>query len=502
MLPPSRQRADYADTEVAVVVSVAWAGRRWYLSDRVLTDGKWSAEPGLVEVPELSDEISLEPGGDAGVTVPIALCLPAERVQDYLDRGYDFADIGLEVAWVWHRDGQLVHAWGAREVRAEGYAIEAVHDDPEQPAGYLSCTLEDSPYRTARPVVPWSWYVGPETWIDAPEDVSDRYPLVLGRPDPEAVGGGPPAPVVDVSTHAGVSTNKLLIVSVGWCATRLVRVLDNQGNSALLGIDYQADALGQTCAVVDIIGSSLDDTLGTTYTTAWTKGPALAPYGRYSPLDLASYLLHLGGADLDGPEWSGLARLLELRMGGFIDDPETRAWEVARDMMTGLPVTMRRARNGWAPVLLDPYLGPRLVSHTWAEGGPYRRVSAWAGTGMDRVGQVEVSGDASEVRVGFTAERDAALPHAWVRHLPEQQEADVQSSWAWDASTRRRQASWAARIGALGWEAAAYQVPAGFGRAQAGDWIYLPEEKRYAVVQRRTLSGGVWDYTLARPRAR
>ena len=497
----SKGRTDYDDVQVAAVLSVTWAGRTWYLATRSLVGSKFAADPGLVEEPTITDEISLEAGGDVGASFPVAFCLPAVRVQDLIDAGYDLEDITLELAIVWHRDGQLVHEWAAREVRAVGYAIEAVHDDPEQPAGYIACTLEDSPYRTERPVVPFSWEITLDTFNFAP-DFDVRYPWVLGRPAPAGEQGGPPAPVVLQVISGAALVNSKIMVSVGWSVASQVKVHDSEGNSEVASIVYEQDGLGQTCALVDLSTTSLDDTLGVTYTTAWTEGPALTPYGDSDPLSIAAYLLAIGGADIDIPAWISSSRLLDLEMGGYIDDPDSRAWEVARNLLSGLPVTMRRARDGWAPVLLDPYLAKQVCSTTWDEDGPYRRVSSWAGAGAARVGQVEVSADVSDLRIGSTPARDAALPHSWVRHLDGLQEVGLQTAWSWTASTRYRLASWAARIGAMGWEAAAYQVPASFGRVQAGEWVQLSSDKTYAIVQRRSLADGVWDYTLARPRAR
>lgn len=502
MLGPAIAHTDFRDVQVAAVVSATWAGRTWRLATRGLTGDKFHADPGLLEVPDLSDEVSLSPGGDVGVSVPVAFVLPAINVATYIAAGFDLEDLDIEIAWVWHRDGVLVHEWAARDVRAEGHAIEAVHGDPTQPTGYIACTVEDSPYRTERPLARWTWAVSADTWPDSPEQ-GERYPLALGRPDPNAVGGGPRAPVLTQITGGGSTTNSTVLVSIGWCRSRFVTLIDSDGASEVFDITYTQDGLGQTCAIVDVgSAGTISIADGTTYTSAWTAGAALAPHGRTDPMSLASYLLSLGGADIDLAEWLSLSGLLDLEMGGYIDDPESRAWEVARDVLTGLPVTMRRARDGWAPVLLDPHLAARVAAETWTDNGPYRRVSSWSGVEDSRIARVEVSGEAGEVLVGDSADRDAALPHAWIRHLKRLGETALQASWSWVLATQYRQASWAARMGAMAWEAAAWQVPAAWGRQAAGRWVYIAADKRYALVQRRTLAGGVWDYTLVRPRGR
>lgn len=500
MLGPTTGQTDYRDVQVAVVVSVSWLGRTWRLGTHALSGPAIEVVPGLVEVPDISDEISLEPGGDIGVSVPVAFVLPAVDVGALVAGGADLHDLTLEVAWVWHRDGALVHDWAARDVRASGYAIEAVHGDPALPAGYIACTVEDSPYRTERPLARWSWAVSDDTWPDSPE-IGARYPLVLGRPAPNGEEGGPPAPVL---TQIGAGPNNdAVLVSIGWCRAQRVTLVDSDGASEAFDITYTQDKLGQLCAIVSVgSAGTIDTSNGITYTSAWTEGPALAPYGRSGPMDLAAWLLSIGGANIDLPVWLSMATRMKLEMGGYLDDPESRAWEVARDLLTGLPVTMRRARDGWAPVMLDPHMARSAASESWPAGGPWRRVSAWAGVGESRIGRVEVEATPGVVTVGAGRAYDAALPHAWVRHLADLQEASPQASWSWLAATRCRQASWAARIGAMGWEASAWQAPPEWGRRLAGQWVYLPDEGRYAIVQRRTLVDGVWDYTLARPRGR
>ena len=493
--------ADHLDVEVSAVVSVTWAGRTWRLSSRALSGSDVEIDPGLLEVPDIDDEISLESGGDVGTSATIAFVLPAVSVSTYIAAGYDLIDLTAEVALVWHRRGTLLHGWAARELRAQGDAGDPQWGDPGQPAGWIACSIEDSPYRVQRQISRQTWQVSAQTWPSATA-VGARYPLPIGKPDPSGVGGGPPAPVVE--ENAATLDNETALVSIGWCLASQVKLIDDADPplSAVLNISYQADGLGQICATVDLIGSGLTVAPGTEYTSAWTKGAAMSPLGGRGALHVAAYLLALGGADLDLAEWARVAELLSLPAGGYVDDPDSEPWEVARELLTGLTVTMRRSREGWAPVLLDPHLAPQLFSETWRDGGPWRRTSAWTQTGDSRVTRVSVLSDASEISAGMTAARDAGLPHAWGRHLPRQQEAGESPSWSWSAITDYRALAWQARIGAFGWEAASYQVPPQWGRARSGDWIYLASDARYALVQRRSLIDGIWDYTLVRPAGR
>ena len=62
MIGPTSPQTDYLDAQVAVVASVTWAGRTWRLSDRELSGVGMAADPGLLEAPDVSAEISLSPG--------------------------------------------------------------------------------------------------------------------------------------------------------------------------------------------------------------------------------------------------------------------------------------------------------------------------------------------------------------------------------------------------------------------------------------------------------
>ena len=494
MLGPTQPISDYRDTDIAVIVTVKWAGRTWYLSSQEITGDDFHALPGLLDIPDVDDEISLS-SVDAGVTVPIGVVLPIV-VADYVGAGHDLADMTAEIAWVWHRRGVMAHPWSARDVRAEGDLDDPQYGDPSMPTGWVGASVVDSPYRTVRPIVRRTWAVTSTTWPSAPDDSMDeRYPLVIGAPDPQVTGEGPPAIVVEVSgTDA-----QTVVVSIGWCLATFCTIVDGDGASVTLPIEYRSDGLGQTCAVCDVSGSGATIDLTSTFTSAWDADPALTPFGSTSPIHVAAYLLSLGGADIDLPEWVRTGALLGLSVAGWVDDPDTQGWEVARDILQGLPVSTRRDRDGWSPVLIDPALASSLYEHTWTDSGPWRRASSWQGTGDTRITRAEVTSPASETVAGASTVPDAPLPHAWARHLPRQSESSVTSSWSWSETTDRRAVGWSLRIGALGWVAAAWGVPAPWARARSGDFVYLSDLNRYVQIQRRTVKDGIVDYTTIAP---
>ena len=143
MIGPWSPAADLLDAQSAAVVSVTWAGRIWRLSSVALT-GDAHIDPGLVEIPDLDDEISIESGGDVGATASIAVVLPCISIADYTAAGYDPTDITAEIAIVYHRGGVLLHKWAARDVRLSGWAMEPEWGYPprcsQRPPETLTCS--------------------------------------------------------------------------------------------------------------------------------------------------------------------------------------------------------------------------------------------------------------------------------------------------------------------------------------------------------------------------
>lgn len=501
---PHIDLTDIRDAQVAVIVSVAWAGRTWSIGNiEVVVGTERHILPGLLEVPEITDAIDLSGGGADAVSVSLSLALPAEDIASLVAAGFDLIDAQAEVSLVWHRGGVALHSWAARHVVADGDLRAGHYGAPDKPAGWIAATVEDSPYVREVPLVAQSAEVSASTWSGSP-DMGARYPLVFGRIGPLYGNqeGYPQAPVVEEA--AGVPIT--VLVSSGYCVGTQVYLLASDGTGDTFPIAYRADGLGQVCAVVDLTAYGGAMTLTGSFQSLWLAGqPALCPFDSVdaTAVHLAAYLLALGGADLDLPEWIRIGCALRISVAGYTDDAKARAWEPARDLIAGLPIGVHRGDCGWAPVLLDPHGARDRVVARVREGDCWRRASQWqTEEGTARVARVEVSYVQVAVRVGAGAAFDGPRPHAWVRHLPRPSEASVSLSWAIQSAAAHHAAAWLARSQALGWRVSAWQVAPCHALVRAGEWVELIETSgatRYALVMRRTLSGGIWDYALAVP---
>lgn len=496
---PHIDPTDLREAHVAVVVTVSWAGRTWRLGDRelTLTSGE-HVLPGLMETPEITDEIDLGGGGGDAVSVSLSLSLPGEDVPALVAVGYDLQDATAEVSLCWHRDGVAVHAWAARHVVAEGDLVAGHDGAPDQPPGWIGASLEDSPYRREAPLVPWGAEVTATTWPTSTAATGTRIPRVFGAPGADAEV---PAPILTVAA-GNVSR---VAVNQTHCRATQVTIVDSAGAAYLGTIEYVVDGLSQRIASVDITGAIAPFSFTSTYTSSWTAGAAETPLGTAAaPLLVAASILAAGGADIDLPEWVRVGTYLGGECAGYIDDPQARAWEVARDLIGPLPVAIHRGDGGWAPVILDPATARDRTVARVREGEDWRRTSQWQteeGPGA-RVARVEATWSGGSVRVGAGTAYDGPRPHAWVRHLPRLSEGSQSLPWASTAAGAYRSAGWLARSQALGWRASAWQVPPCATLVRAGEWVELIDSAgttHYALVTRRTLSGGIWDYTLAIP---
>ena len=498
---------DLREVQAVVVVSVSWCGRTWRLSSRSLEfSGGEHVLPGLVEGIEVTELLALKGGGADEVSISLQIVLPEVDVAAMLADGFDLVDATAEVAIVWHRNGVPVHAWEASHVLADGDLSAAHYGDPKRPPGWLSATIVDSPYRQEAPLVPRSWEINLSTWPLSP-DLGEAYLEVFGAPvldadDPDA-DALPPARSL---LYDAIFYNVYLLLTAGPCVATQVDIVDGTGAVEAFPIFYMADGLGQLVACVNTVGATVIDPDASPFHSSWAYGPARAPFdvATATAVLTAGHLLAAGGAKIDLPEWIRVGSQYKLPVAGWLDDPDSRAWEVTRDLLSSLPIGMHRGDGGWAPCLLDPGSARTSAVETVREGEVWRRVSQWqTEEGTSRVASVEMTYPTnSTVRVGATLARDGPLPHAWIRHLPRLDATSGGLNWTWSPQAAEQGARWSARSQALGWRAAAWQVPTWATRLRCGEWVELVQtdgSTRYALATRRTLTDGIWDYTLVLP---
>jgi len=489
--------SDLSDTQIAVIAEVSWTGRTWLLGSVEVEGDDYHALPGMTEIPEITDELSLS-GGQAGdVSISISIILPID-VSAYVDAGYDLEDMEVEVSLVWHRDGVGVHSWAARHVHLSGSMSAGQWGSPDRPAGWVSGDIIDSPYRVVRPLVPIGAEVNPVTAPTSSESPGTRIPLVFGSPTPSSASAsdeGPPAPVLEEAA----GNVAYVAVSIGDVEASQVTLIDSSGTATAYPVTRWEDGLGRVIAAADLTSAAVP--APETFHSDWSLEPAFLPFGSDGPLMVAAWLLSMGGADIDLPEWVRVGRLVGGSVAGYIDDWEARPWEIVADILSSLPVGLRKGDGGWAPCILDPALARDLAAETIRENNGWRRESQWQTEAADLVSSVDVAYSLGEVdSSSFTA----PIPAPWIAHLRHTSSISQNLAWTWDPAGAYMAASWLARSKSLGWLVSAWSTPAQFATPIPGDWIRLidaSDAMKYALVVRRTITEDpAVDYTLALPR--
>jgi len=186
----------------------------------------------------------------------------------------------------------------------------------------------------------------------------------LGRPYPIVFGvGGPSSPLtatvyrsegIPYSRSTGTpSTYQRICVAGHRVEAANVWIEDSTGLIDQLPITYRQDGAGGQFATVNLVGSSLDTTEGTTYAVKWAgSGGALVDEGRIltGAGALISYLLSAARLPVDFARLAGARAALDAyAVGGTIQEPVGALAYVGDALASVLPFTLTSGPAGWWP---------------------------------------------------------------------------------------------------------------------------------------------------------
>ena len=331
-------------------MSVHWlarleiAGRTFRWSDTPVApvDADGRAVPHLGGLPELRAPSDFDPFEQRPAVASVSLEVnwpPDDPLADIVAAGHRFQDATAEVA-LW-TEGT---AYEDREVVVAGSASEPEYGPPNQPVAF---TVEGLPWEDAGSTHLQTWRVTDDTWPNGDHEGEPWYPVVFGRPAwsvrelpaVEFYEAGSPARVV---YRTGGSVTKLLVAPHPVQSTQVT--ISDGAQTEDFAVSYEADGLGQLCAVVDISGASTITRTGDTFFTAWRDGGSYT--GPDGSADGAGDLLLWVLSRFDLPvsysrvlAWR--AWLNRFRVSGFISEP-TAPWRVITDaLLPILPVSVQ-----------------------------------------------------------------------------------------------------------------------------------------------------------------
>ena len=320
------------------------AGRSFRWSDTPVEplDEDGRAVPHLGGLPELRAPSDYDPFEQSPRVSSVSVEVvwpPDDPLADIIAAGHRFTGAYAEVA-LWE-DGT---PYGARELVVAGTADQPEYGTAHQPVAF---TVKGVPWEDAGSTHLQTWRVTADTWPSGDLDGEPWYPVVFGRPawltqslpatDFYTVGS--PARVVRRVT--GNAT--LLLIAVHAVEATQVTIHEGPRQEAF-AVSYEADGLGQLCAVVDITGRSVILGNAEEYLVAWTDGGAYSGPG--GAIDGAGDLLLWALSRIEYPV--DYSRLLAWRhwfnrftISGFLDEP-TSPWRFITDALMGIaPVSIQ-----------------------------------------------------------------------------------------------------------------------------------------------------------------
>ena len=430
-MPRQLYARELRDGTALVLVTVDFAGRRFYLSERPVvvatTDGGALPFDGGLAGVDVSVALGLM-GSDADLlSVPVACFLPVDlaalRAQGHQLSGAQ-AEVAVWVPGTLYEDRQVLvlgsvsePTYGAQGEQVAFSVTEAPYDD----TGRVIAPVEVIRWEDFEPVYGADGF----GYYQADASEGAAFPWVFGRFGVCTVGGvlssvpSVPAPAIALAS-TGEAT--FLLLCSGFAEASLLTVTDAYGNAdevtpnTVTGITiYDVESfygvansgtrftrVGPLIAMttVDLLASTLY--VSASVTTPVSGGPSYdgSPTPARSWGEVVAMLLRRSSLRLDWGRWDAVLPLLQrYEVAGYIDDPDVSPWEfIAAEMLPLVPVSIRSGPRGLYPVIWR-----YDATHADAQG----HINAGLGTGVVRSGPVEEFPQPSELV------NSCSLSYAW-----------------------------------------------------------------------------------------
>ena len=438
-MPRQLYARELRDGTAMVLVTVSFAGRSFYLSERPVSITSSSGDvlpfDGGLAGAEVGTVLGLM-GSDADLlSVPVACYLPVDLAA-LRAQGHQFSGTTAEVAlWV---PGT---SYESRQVLVLGKVSEPTYGaQGEQVAFSVTEAPYDDTGRVIHPVEIFraSDFAAYDLTMTVPsESDGAAYPWAFGRVGVCTVAGVlsavPAVPAVVISLNTATEDVFFALIGSGqWQAPEVI-VYDATGASDTLTMIQSLDYGGLTGAyafgnatqyftqIGPLYGFTSIDTLATPlYVSAATSGGGGPSYdGSSSPArswgEIVEMLLRRSSLRLDWGRWRAvLPSLQRYEIAGYVDDPDVSPWDfINSELLPLVPVSIRSGPDGLYPV---------LWRYDATSADALGHINAGPGTGVMRSGPVEEFPAPSSVVNSFSLSyaydaRTQEYTH-WLTHGP------------------------------------------------------------------------------------
>ena len=441
-------------------------------------------------------------------------------VAQLIQKGHTFGGNSAELSCVLVQNGVIQQTYEGRLVALVGNVSEPQYGFPDQPSGYITCSIESTVAEDGGQFLPASACISVDTFPDvatAGKEVHEGkpYPLVFGTPGvyknsagTDKKTSGSPAYIVDINTSTEKAT-KLLIAGHHVNAAT-VTVFDSKSQASFT-VTNTTDALGQQVATVAISGTTIDRT-EREFWIGWNDGGGIKnPQSTSEELtglgDVIRWALRYSTLDVDSGSFAASSDFLNrFKLDGYISDPTTTVWEWVSSISKMFPVTIRRGPDGVYPIIHD------------VRASPDSGLKITASPEFQQLSLVQVEGKLenifNSIRIGYAMRAKEGSPKIYAvigtkatgdpssfsttttkqsisRYGVRYRSFD--SAYIYDRSTAQKVIRYMADIEALPSRTVDYRAAPRFASISLGDIITLTDSSLYFTDQACIVTGKTWD---------
>ena len=401
------------------LLEIKFAGRLFRFStepiDLSKDDGSNISYPGGLDDPGYEESIDRFSHSIDQQVISLQLDLGID-VAELVQKGHALGGDEAELSCVLVQAGTIQQTYEGRLVVLAGNVSEPQYGFPNEPSGYITCSIEGALSEDAGSLLPPSASISTDTFSEVATDGKEihegkPYPIVFGSPGryqtssgTNRTTSGSPAYIVDINTSTDKATK--LLVAGHHVNASTVLVFDSK-SSASFSVTNTTDGLGQPVATVAISGTDIDRTErefwigwndGSGIKNPWTTADDLTGLG-----DVLRWALTYSTLPSDHGSFAAAADYLNrYKLDGYISDPTTSVWEWVSSLSQSFPVTLRRGAGGIYPIIHD------------TRASPDSGIKLTASPEFQQISQVQIEGKLSKIfnsiRMGYAVRAKVGSP--------------------------------------------------------------------------------------------
>jgi hypothetical protein len=443
------------------------------------------------------------------------------NVAQLIQKGHILGGNDAELSCVTIQAGSIQQTYEGRLVVLSGNVSEPQYGFPDEPTGYITCSIEGAISEDAGSLLPASACVSVDTFSNVASTGQEihegkPYPIVFGSPGKyktssglDKTTSGSPAYIVFLNP----SNDKALTLLIAGHHVNASSVLVFDSNTyESFSVTNGVDGLNQPVATVDVSGASDIDLTEREFWIGWNNGSAMKnPWSTNEELtglgDVLRWAMTYSTLPVDHATFATASDYLnQFKLDGYVSDPTTSVWDWVSSIAESFPVTIRRGASGVYPIVHD------------VRAAPATGLKLSASEEFQQISQVQIEGKLenifNSIRVGYALRAKEGSPKIYAV-IGTKATGDPSSfsttttrqsinrygvryksfdhPYIYDRSTAQRTIKYLADIEALPARTVDYRANARYASIQLGDVVTLTDSNLYFTDQACLVTGKMWD---------